>query len=102
MPSTAEIKEHIARKKDKESAQQHTAQLMNLLNVMGTDQRNAVIAGMVEAMTREHRYIQQEFMSALQESLRIYGASGADARNIAGISWAKEAGDLVPEIPFMN
>lgn len=100
--SKQDLAKHIELTKMEADAKKHTQALMELFNVMGTDRRDAAIKGMVDGMVREHRYIQQEFMSALQTALQQYAKSGSDARNIAGITWAKESGDLVPNIPFMS
>jgi hypothetical protein len=98
----ADLEQHKRLKKMEEDARMHTAALMNLFNVMGTDNQNAAIKGMYTAMQSEHRFIQQEFMSSLQRALTLYSGIGTDARNIAGVTWAKEAGELVPNVPFMS
>ena len=93
--SKFDIERHKALKAQKESARTHTAQLMNLANVMGSDNMNAMVEGMVEAMVQQHRFVQQEFMTALQTALYKYSESaGTDARNDFAVKWAKNASEL--------
>lgn len=97
-----DLARHIHLKKTTEKAEQLVSELMELNNVMGNDIRNAVIQGMTAAMCKQHRFIQQEFMTSLQETLDWYGKTGTDARNIAGVAWAKQAGALQVDVPFMS
>ena len=91
----AMLKKHRALKEHSNSAKELTSQLMNLANIMGTDYHNALVEGMVDAMRREHRFIQQEFITALREALAKYGESGTDARNEMAVAWAKKAAEVI-------
>jgi len=94
-----DLARYLEVKKAHDDAKFHTSELLKLFNVMSKEHQGAAIEGMTDALVKEHRFIQQEFFTAFQQVLRVYGKSGADARNIAAITWAKEASDLQINIP---
>ena len=97
-----DLARYLEVKKAHDDAKFHTSELLKLFNIMSKEHQEASLKGMTDALVKEHRFIQQEFITGLQQVLREYGKSGTDARNIAGVTWAKEAADLQVAIPFMS
>jgi len=95
-----ELARYLEVKKAHDDAKFHTSELLKLFNVMGKEHQSAAIEGMTDALVKEHRFIQQEFITALQQVLRTYGKSGTDARNVVGVTWAKEAADLQVTVSY--
>ncbi len=84
-PTDREQEEHLRQRDLFEKARGAVADLCKVLNGGGQQEKRTIVAGILEGLTHEHRYLQNEALWLLLTSLGAFGGlpSGrfTDARN---------------------